>query len=883
MEKNKYWIMEENKEVKICNNIYKTIKPLGAGGNGYVWKVERDGKEYAIKVLKLKKKDKKGKKRFYREIKFCENNKHNNLIYIYEHGYLEDKGEKYPCYIMPVYNSSLCSYIEEVKTTENIEIISKSIDYIIQICEGIKFLHEKGVIHRDLKPENILIKDNNLVLSDLGIAHFEEGFDNITKPGDLLMNRAYAAPEQKVKGNSNNITSAVDIFALGTIINEIFTGKRADGEYYGLISDKYPWLRDIDKLVSECRRENPFERPDINTVLYRIKEVMYINNDDIEIITKSLEKKFNIYMNDMKSTVAEILELTTADEKNYELIAKRYNWSKDNYRLDNAIDIIDDILTLEEDKLNDEESNEYFPEGISDKDEWLLVLKNINNMARSYITGMYTDTDRRTLLSKIKKDINETNIMKIRSVLEDALNAYMCEKGKNIISQAKYDILVAEYLYKETYENIKNKYNKYYPDNIYYDVGDDFKSDYIVYLVYKGCLERFMELKKNIQPEILDFEKNEEHKELYNRIKTFLVKYSVRDELAEKILNMCTFLGPYKCKKMIEGDSGLKYIESNCSILCYVPLIGKIIVLKGQKYTEDIDLKNEIGIKNDIDFKNDIDINWYKTLVNYGTEDESEDKTYKNLISMPVNTYEIEKTMKKFKEIFPRAVVEKNKDRGEDYDELRFIVRFGDEESYDKFKSFIFKIKNTEYPFKEDVCDLTETMFKYKDLITLKKKWSFWDVYRIEETMFIVQSLMIKNKIGKTYTNSIIEDDIKTFEKMKGIDLHIEIERDANERYEELLKIPNKWNYFSEEYGQLYDEKGVKIEWKSEPCISDVKKIDNEWCYVSIGRLDNGDSILCERKSGRILIYDKENNKIKKDVSYPDFMTFLWRTCTMVC
>ena len=812
MEKNKYWIMEENKEVKICNNIYKTIKPLGAGGNGYVWKVERDGKEYAIKVLKLKKKDKKGKKRFYREIKFCENNKHNNLIYIYEHGYLEDKGEKYPCYIMPVYNSSLCSYIEEVKTTENIEIISKSIDYIIQICEGIKFLHEKGVIHRDLKPENILIKDNNLVLSDLGIAHFEEGFDNITKPGDLLMNRAYAAPEQKVKGNSNNITSAVDIFALGTIINEIFTGKRADGEYYGLISDKYPWLRDIDKLVSECRRENPFERPDINTVLYRIKEVMYINNDDIEIITKSLEKKFNIYMNDMKSTVAEILELTTADEKNYELIAKRYNWSKDNYRLDNAIDIIDDILTLEEDKLNDEESNEYFPEGISDKDEWLLVLKNINNMARSYITGMYTDTDRRTLLSKIKKDINETNIMKIRSVLEDALNAYMCEKGKNIISQAKYDILVAEYLYKETYENIKNKYNKYYPDNIYYDVGDDFKSDYIVYLVYKGCLERFMELKKNIQPEILDFEKNEEHKELYNRIKTFLVKYSVRDELAEKILNMCTFLGPYKCKKMIEGDSGLKYIESNCSILCYVPLIGKIIVLKGQKYTEDIDLKNEIGIKNDIDFKNDIDINWYKTLVNYGTEDESEDKTYKNLISMPVNTYEIEKTMKKFKEIFPRAVVEKNKDRGEDYDELRFIVRFGDEESYDKFKSFIFKIKNTEYPFKEDVCDLTETMFKYKDLITLKKKWSFWDVYRIEETMFIVQSLMIKNKIGKTYTNSIIEDDIKTFEKMKGIDLQIEIERDANERYEELLKIPNKWNYFSEEYGQLYDEKGVKIE-----------------------------------------------------------------------
>ena len=789
------------------------------------------------------------------------------MIYIYEHGYLEDKGEKYPCYIMPVYNSSLCSYIEEVKTTENIEIISKSIDYIIQICEGIKFLHEKGVIHRDLKPENILIKDNNLVLSDLGIAHFEEGFDNITKPGDLLMNRAYAAPEQKVKGNSNNITSAVDIFALGTIINEIFTGKRADGEYYVLISDKYPWLRDIDKLVSECRRENPFERPDINTVLYRIKEVIYRNNYDIEIITKGLEKKFNIYMDDMKSTVAEILELTTADEKNYELIAKRYNWSEDNHRFDNAIDIIDDILTLEKDKLNDEESNEYFQEEILDKNEWLRLLTNINTMARSYIRAWHKD--RKELLEEIKKYVNETNIMKIKSVLEDALNAYMCEKGKNIIMQAKYDILVEEYLYKKTDKETIEKYNFNYHNNIHYDVGDDFKSDYIGNLVYKRCLERFKELTIYSQPEFLDFEKNEEHKELYDKMKSFLKEYSVRDELAEQILNMFTCLGQYNCEKMVKND--FVKIKECCIDLCDAPPIYIISKLKGQEYDEDIN------------FKNDIDINWYKTLVNYGTKYESEDKTYKNLISMPVNTYEIEKTMKKFKEIFPKAVVEKNKDKGEYYDKLRFIVRFGDEESYDKFKSFIFKINNTEYPFKEDVCDLTETMFKYKDLITLKMKWSFWDVYRIKETMFIVQSLMIKDKIGNTYTNSIIGDDIKTFEKMKGIELQTEIERDANKRYEELLKIPNRWNYFSEEYGQLYDEKGEKIKWKSEPCISDDKKIDNEWCYVSIGRLDNGDSILCERKSGRILIYDKENNKIKKDVSYPDFMTFLWKACTMVC
>lgn len=855
--------MEENKEVEICNNIYKTIKSLGAGGNGYVWKVERDGKEYAIKVLKLKKKNKEGRKRFYREIKFCENNRHNNLIHIYEHGYLEDKGEKYPCYIMPVYNSSLCSYIEEVKTTENIEIISKSIDYIIQICEGIKFLHEKGVIHRDLKPENILIKDNNLVLSDLGIAHFEKGFDNITKPGDLLMNRAYAAPEQKVKGNSNNITSSVDIFALGTIINEILTGKRADGEYYELISEKYPWLGDIDKLVSECRRENPFERPDIKSVLYRIKEVIYRNNDDIEIITKGLEKQFYTYIDNMKSTIKGILELTTVDEKTYELIAKRYNWSKDNHRFDNAIDIIDDILAVEEDKLTDEGSNEYFQEEILDKDEWLRLLTNINIMAKSYIRDW--NKDRKELLDEIKKYVNETNIMKINNVLEEAFNTYICEKGKNIISQAKYDILVAEYLYKKT---DLERYNHNYHCNIHYDVGDGFKSNYIGNLVYKRCLERFEELTKYSKLEFLDLEKNEEHKKLYDRIKSFLEEYSVKDELAKQILNMVTCLGQYNCKKMVENDFNM--IKEYCIDLCDAPPMYIIIRLKYQKYTGDIDIKN------------DIDINWYKTFVNYGTEYESEDKTYKNLIKIPVNTYEIEKTMKKFNKIFPRAVVEKNKDRGEDYDKLRFIVRFSEEESYDEFKRFIFKVKNVKYGLKEDACDLTKIRFKFKDLITLNE-WSFWDVCRIEESMYIVQSLMIKDEIGEECTNSTIKDDIEVFEKMKGI--YLPIERDVNKRYEELLKIPNKWNYFSEEYGQLYDEKGENIKWEieeSDSCIIDVKKIDNEWCYVAIGRLENGDSILCERKSGRILIYDKGNNKIKKDLSYPDFMTFLWRTCAMV-
>ncbi len=215
--------MKKPKTVQTAFSIYDIKESLGQGGAGIVYRVtDEAGDEFAIKVLDSSRATKEKLKRFENEYRFCSQNLHPNIIYVYDSGIT---AENSPFFLMKRYDSSLRPMVGGLKYPDILKLFSK-------ILNGVEAAHLKGVVHRDLKPENILIKNagEELVIADFGIAHFtEEELHTIveTKENDRLANFRYAAPEQMLRGLS--VDHRADIYALGLIFNELFTGQLAHG------------------------------------------------------------------------------------------------------------------------------------------------------------------------------------------------------------------------------------------------------------------------------------------------------------------------------------------------------------------------------------------------------------------------------------------------------------------------------------------------------------------------------------------------------------------------------------------------------------------------------------------------------------------------------
>lgn len=170
--------------------------------------------------------------------------------------------------------------------------INEKINFLLKLYGVVEVIHSDGVIHRDIKPENILIGMDNLpVLADFGIAHFEDF--SVTKTKDLLANRLYFAPEQGKGADQTKITAAVDVFAVGLITNEIFTGSIPRGSNFKTISQAEPLLGDLDDLVRRMTYQDPAKRISVSHArleLGRIQQGLVNALDDAEKELRELDK-----------------------------------------------------------------------------------------------------------------------------------------------------------------------------------------------------------------------------------------------------------------------------------------------------------------------------------------------------------------------------------------------------------------------------------------------------------------------------------------------------------------------------------------------------------------------------------------------------------------
>jgi predicted Ser/Thr protein kinase len=198
---------------------YEILDSLGEGGMGMVYRV-RDRETAEILALKLLRpeiaRDPAMMERFKNEIRLAHRITHKNVCRIYDFNRVDDLAYFTMEYVD---GESLRTYLKRAgKLTPE-----RTIDLARQIAAGLGEAHAQGVVHRDLKPENVMLGRGGLVkLLDFGIAR---ALDSDTATACTIIGTPeYMAPEQS---QGKAVDQRVDLYALGLILYESLTGRRA--------------------------------------------------------------------------------------------------------------------------------------------------------------------------------------------------------------------------------------------------------------------------------------------------------------------------------------------------------------------------------------------------------------------------------------------------------------------------------------------------------------------------------------------------------------------------------------------------------------------------------------------------------------------------------
>jgi eukaryotic-like serine/threonine-protein kinase len=259
---------------------YEVQSPLGAGGMGEVYRARdtRLGRDVALKILpESLTRDNDRLHRFEQEARAVAALNHPNILAVFDIG--QHNGSPF-----------LVSELLEGETLRTVLDRGalpqrKTIDYGVQIAQGLAAAHEKGIVHRDLKPENIFVsKDGRIKILDFGLAKLAQKAsaaaaesDGVTltsshtAAGVVMGTASYMAPEQ-VRGEPAD--PRTDIFAFGAVLYEMLSGQRAFRRetpaetMTAVLREDPPELPDLphptspalDRIVRRCLEKNPEQR-----------------------------------------------------------------------------------------------------------------------------------------------------------------------------------------------------------------------------------------------------------------------------------------------------------------------------------------------------------------------------------------------------------------------------------------------------------------------------------------------------------------------------------------------------------------------------------------------------------------------------------------------
>ncbi len=280
-------------------NNYKIIEQVGEGGMGEVYLAEEDllARKVAVKVLNpILTKDPQFTERFVNEAKIQSYLHHQNIVTMFSFF----RQENLYCMVM--------EYAEGITLKQLIQKTGpipeeRTMKIFNQICAGIQYAHNKGIIHRDIKPSNIMIDAHDQVkIMDFGIAKIL-GNKGMTRTGAKMGTLYYMSPEQVMA--QKDIDHRTDIYSMGITLFEMLTGKLpfdTDTESDFMVMNQivnqdlpdpkayYPFISDSAlRLIKQMTLKKREER--INHLMPQpVSSVTQMIHSDIKVATENKRK-----------------------------------------------------------------------------------------------------------------------------------------------------------------------------------------------------------------------------------------------------------------------------------------------------------------------------------------------------------------------------------------------------------------------------------------------------------------------------------------------------------------------------------------------------------------------------------------------------------------
>ena len=229
----------------------EVLEELGRGGMGVVYLARQPSLDRLVALKLLPRElgqDPAFSERFSREARALARLDHPNVVTIHDSG----TAGGYSYFLMEyVDGSTLRDLMQADALTPG-----EALELLPQICAGLQFAHEQGLVHRDLKPENLLVTDDGRVkIADFGLAKLlgpERAGATLTLTHQVMGTPHYMAPEQ-IRGGE--VDRRADVYALGVVLYELLTGELPIGRFGPPTGEAV-----VDAAVLRCLDADPERR-----------------------------------------------------------------------------------------------------------------------------------------------------------------------------------------------------------------------------------------------------------------------------------------------------------------------------------------------------------------------------------------------------------------------------------------------------------------------------------------------------------------------------------------------------------------------------------------------------------------------------------------------